>query len=150
MKSNKKYEELKEAFSFLMKERGFSLIYEESYEKNYFGDFGNGYAILASDDFKIDLILEQGNQQVGVRSINGPEYSIPIDMVRTFVLGIDSLDSTIDELSKFLKEHFDEVKNMFSKDNVEETMKQLNRIGDKRAQRMFPKLSKEKENKNRE
>lgn len=124
---------VKKIFSYLFENYGFRLI-----EKAESESFGNSYAVIESDDFRLQFIIDRGQSFVEISPYSEPREWFDLNIMRAYILGTDSLQiESPEELSEFLKCNYKKIKDLFSSDNILTTVAQLKQLEKDRARRMF-------------
>jgi hypothetical protein len=121
-------------FDFLIAEHGLRLV-----SRKVEPCFDNVSVVLSSPGLIVNIFRDRGSVSVRLgRSLDISE-STALHMLRILVLNLDPLDEvSIEEEADFLRTNFTRIKELFSDQNLRETMRRIQSLGRERGRRMFP------------
>lgn len=128
---------IKKHFGYLLKDYGFKLIEAED-----FNSFDNAVVTLSSSDLHIRFVRERGKISVQIASIPFRERYFEFDFI-WLVIEKRSLseipnEMDIETLSKFLKRHYFDIQEKFSKEKIEATITELEAVKEEWLRRKYP------------
>ncbi len=129
-------QELKPYFDFLFYDYGFKQI--EGSNSEYFGD---SISIICSNDFCLRLIKDKGQIFIEIGLTSKDEKWFDINLV---IMHLDNSKIykkySILEIRNFLLNNYENVKNLFIKNNIENSEKILEELKKERLKEMFPRI----------
>ena len=126
---------LKKHCSFLYAPNQFRFVDSESSES-----FGNALLVLEHEDLRLKFVKDRGQLFLDFQPTSSKRKKdwFSIDIVKQLVTGNIEPSAEMDgEKAKFLKNNLDEIKRLFSPDNLEDTIKKLRDLERQRAKRLF-------------
>jgi hypothetical protein len=124
---------IKKHCSFLYSPYKFQIVESESSES-----FGNALVILEDEDLRLQFVKDRGQLFLDFQPTSNKKEWFSIDIVKQLVTGNIEPSAEIDtEKVEFLKNHLDEIKDIFSPKNLTGTIKKLKDLERARAKRLF-------------
>ena len=124
---------IKKHCSFLYSPHKFQIVESESSES-----FGNALIILEDEEMRLQFVRDRGQVFLDFQPTSYNKEWFSIDIVKQLVTGKIEPSAEIDsEKVEFLKNHLDEIKDLFSQKNLTSTIKKLKDLERARAKRLF-------------
>ena len=121
--------------AFLFSSNPFQVIDSDSSES-----FGNAFLILERGDLRLQFVKDRNQIFLDFQpsSKKGKLYWYSIDVVKQMITGeIESSAEIITRNIEFLKTNLEKIEQLFSKNNVDDTVKKLKQLERERAKRLF-------------
>jgi hypothetical protein len=127
---------LKKHCSFLYSPYKFQIVESQSSES-----FGNALVILEDEDLSLQFVKDRDQLFLDFQPTSKKHKKewFSIDIVKQLITGNIEPSAEMDsEKIEFLKTHLDEIKRLFARNILENTIRKLKELERARAKRLFP------------
>lgn len=124
-----------DACSYLREEHGFQII--ESLWSESFG--GDALVVLATEGLQVRFVRDRGQLFFDLRPDESDKW-YSVDLVRALISGRKAFHAIMDEENAgFVRDHFQEIMQLFSPERVNDTTEELEELKRSRSRQLFGK-----------